>query len=277
MKSVILLTFIGISLFNSDCNAQFVSYSTPGPFSLTLTASRSGISVDGQISLVTPVGTFSIGTSYPDIRNHTLVILRDRNTDTERVYRIETGKGELQVDVNGRGRISVKDREVIIDMTDGDITRIRLKNWERGQRTRLVESLMAEGTKHLKSQSYSPKKAVEKFTEVIQYDETNVDAYVFRSYAYVQQVGPTSPGPAITRIYLPLLEAALSDAKKAVGLAPENADAAHHLRIALVRLGKLTSNDELVRQAEEARLRAAKLGYYDVFYKSIFDRYDIKH
>jgi hypothetical protein len=97
-----------------------------------LNVSSSGVSVQGDTSLATPVGTISIGAeddlaSPPD--GTLYVILRDHRTGTDRVWDIRTGNEQFTAVVNGTTSITVTNSEVVIDVTHGRIKKVRFRRF----------------------------------------------------------------------------------------------------------------------------------------------------
>ena len=93
-----------------------------------LTVSSSGISVGGDDSLATPIGTFSIGASYQLLQiSGIYVILRDRRTGYDHIYMVRTGGDQFTAVVNGTTSISVSNNRVLIDITSGRIKKITFR------------------------------------------------------------------------------------------------------------------------------------------------------
>jgi len=93
------------------------------------TFSSSGISVEGSASIVTPIGTFSIGASYslPSPGNESIyVIIRDQGTGFDHIYEVHGGTNQLTAVINGTTRITVTGGEVLIDVSAGSVENIRL-------------------------------------------------------------------------------------------------------------------------------------------------------
>jgi hypothetical protein len=97
-----------------------------------LNVSSSGISVQGDASLVTPVGTISIG-AEDDLASPPsgtiYVILRDHWTSTDHVWDIRTGNEQFTAVVNGTTSITVTNSEVVIDVTNGHIKEVRFRRF----------------------------------------------------------------------------------------------------------------------------------------------------
>jgi hypothetical protein len=89
----------------------------------------SGVSISGDRSLVTPIGTFSIGASYELLpRNDSIyVILRNRRTGYDRIFAVRSGPDQFSAIVNGTTKVSVSNGEVVIDVTAGKIKRVTFK------------------------------------------------------------------------------------------------------------------------------------------------------
>lgn len=99
--------------------------------------SSSGVTISGDRSLVTPMGTFSVGAKYslsPSKSDSVYVIIRDKDqgeTGFDQIYEVKSGQGEFTAVVNGTTTIQVRDRQVLIDVTDGKVNSIELKGVER--------------------------------------------------------------------------------------------------------------------------------------------------
>lgn len=91
-----------------------------------------GIDSDGrpflelEASIVTPVGTFSIGGEFPMSRSsdYSYVVIRNRSTATDTVYELQTEGEELRVYLDGKAELSIKKRRVTIDITNGNVRHI---------------------------------------------------------------------------------------------------------------------------------------------------------
>ena len=127
----ILLVLVPVILCGAcGRNAQLsVSYK-PEFLPVEFTISPSGISVEGSASIVTPIGTFSIGASYslPSLGDDSIyVIIRDKDTGFDHIYKVNGGTNQLTAVVNGTTRITVTGGEVLIDVSAGSIESIRLE------------------------------------------------------------------------------------------------------------------------------------------------------
>jgi hypothetical protein len=100
------------------------------------TYNGSTIDVKGEREIVTFIGTFSIGAKYSLPENDAdaiYVIIRNRKekpSGFDHTYKVRSGGGDFSAVVNGRTVIQVVDRQVLIDVTDGDVEEIQLKNVE---------------------------------------------------------------------------------------------------------------------------------------------------
>jgi hypothetical protein len=93
---------------------------------------RGNVSVEGEASLVTPVGVFSIGAEYELKREDDglLVIIRDQKKGTngfDTIYRIHSGGDEFVAVVNGTTTIQIMNRQILIDVSDGSVKSIEFK------------------------------------------------------------------------------------------------------------------------------------------------------
>jgi len=129
-----LVVLLPMAACTTDPDVQ-VGYSPPlVPVKLSL--SEAGISVSGDQSLVTPLGTFSIGAKYsldPVSTDAIRVVVQDKSEGPmgfQHVYDVTTGAGEFTAVVNGKTTIQVSERQVLIDVTEGTIESIQLKGIE---------------------------------------------------------------------------------------------------------------------------------------------------
>ncbi|MFG1756312.1 hypothetical protein [Micromonospora echinofusca] len=100
---------------------------------VSLTVGPDGVAVEGETSFITPIGEFSIGAQYslpPRDGSTIYVLLRDRKkgkTGFDRVFRVQSGRDQLTVVVNGTTTIQVKDGQVLIDITGGTVKKVQFK------------------------------------------------------------------------------------------------------------------------------------------------------
>ena len=120
-----------VTLLLVGCSAS-VSYKPPLlPVKLVID-NAGNISVEGEVSIVTFVGEFSIGAEYtlsskPD---SILVIIRDRNKGTrglDTIYRVRTSGDEFTVVLNGETTVQVVNKQVIIDVTNANVKTIEFR------------------------------------------------------------------------------------------------------------------------------------------------------
>jgi hypothetical protein len=97
---------------------------------VSLSIGRSGISIEGDDSLATPIGDFSIGARYslpqPPSGN-IYVILRDRKTGYDHIFQVDSGAGHFTAVVNGTTSISITNNQVLIDVTNGTINKVEFE------------------------------------------------------------------------------------------------------------------------------------------------------
>jgi len=131
----VFLTLIAVLLSacgGGEPTVSFKPHLLPVKFSWNST-DPSRILISGDTSMVTLIGIFSIGAQYsiPNRDSGTIyIIIRDRREGVsgfDRIYRVESGSGELAAVVNGTTTIQVINRQVLIDVTDGNIETIQLK------------------------------------------------------------------------------------------------------------------------------------------------------
>lgn len=105
----------------------------PALLPVALTIGPDGVAVEGETSIVTPIGVFSIGAEYslpPRDGSEIYVILRDHkrgNVGFDSVFRVRAGREQLTVVVNGTTAIQVKDGQVLIDITDGVVKKVEFE------------------------------------------------------------------------------------------------------------------------------------------------------
>ncbi|WP_431976365.1 hypothetical protein [Micromonospora haikouensis] len=105
----------------------------PALLPVALTVSPDGVAIEGETSIVTPIGEFSIGAEYslpPRDGSTIYVLLRDHKkgaTGFDRVFRVQAGRDQFTVIVNGTTTIQVKDGQVLIDVTGGAVKRVQFK------------------------------------------------------------------------------------------------------------------------------------------------------
>lgn len=131
----LLLSILGlITLSLAGCNSPanpYVEYKPP-VLPVKLVIQQSGVSIEGEAEIVTPVGTFSIGAEYTlkHEDDSILVIIRDKKRGTigfDTIYRIHTGIDEFVAIVNGKTTIQIVNRQILIDVTDGNIQSIEFR------------------------------------------------------------------------------------------------------------------------------------------------------
>ena len=129
------LAFIPLALTSIICtacgsNVQPVLSYKPIILPVELSVSPSGITIGGSSSLVTPIGTFSIGAHYllsPPNNQSIYVILRNRHTGYDHIFEVHSGTDQLTAVVNGVTSINVSNDQVVVDVTAGVIEKITFK------------------------------------------------------------------------------------------------------------------------------------------------------
>lgn len=117
-----------------DCN-QTVSYNPPFLPAKLVFREDGNISIVGDLSVLTPLGEFSIGAEYSLRKddNSTLIILRDQKKGKkgfDTIYRLYSDDDFVAV-IDGRTSIHVFDRQVLIDITSAHIQSIEFKRVEK--------------------------------------------------------------------------------------------------------------------------------------------------
>jgi hypothetical protein len=102
---------------------------TPEFLPVHLSLSSSGVSIGGNTSLVTPVGSFSIGASYQllPLYNGTYVVLRNRTTGYDKIFEVHYGGSQFSAVINGTTSIEVSNGQVLIDVTSGNVKEVTFK------------------------------------------------------------------------------------------------------------------------------------------------------
>jgi hypothetical protein len=113
---------VALSLLASTATAQTkiqIGYRPP-LLPIKIVADNTGVSIEGEASLVTPIGVFSLGVSVPIFQadDALRVIIRDRRNQTDRVYDVKWAD-TLGVTLNGRNRIAITRNQVILDVSQG--------------------------------------------------------------------------------------------------------------------------------------------------------------
>lgn len=137
-RATFLLVIVPILLFASSCGSTTdtvgVSY-TPPFVPVTFTINSNGtISVQGNLSIESPVGTFALeanvaNTLQPE-DNTLFVIVRHKQDGrvVDDVYKIQTGQEEVTVVTNGTTTVDVTEHKVFIDVSKGTIKSIEIKS-----------------------------------------------------------------------------------------------------------------------------------------------------
>ena len=129
LATLVLLGFAALAFLRpgSDSTGTNVTYQPFSFLPLSFNISGSGISVQGNKSLATPIGDFSISTHRslaPTDGKSIYLILRDRRTGYDRVFDVHTGSDDFSTVINGTTSINVTNDQVMIDVTSGSIKKI---------------------------------------------------------------------------------------------------------------------------------------------------------
>ncbi|MEU7677044.1 hypothetical protein AB0C42_19795 [Micromonospora taraxaci] len=128
-----LLVLLVLALAGCDPEAEGKVRYKPVLLPVALTLGPDGVAVEGETSFITPIGEFSIGAEYslpPRDGSTIYVLLRDRKkgkTGFDKVFKVQTGRDQLTVVVNGTTTIQVKDGQVLIDITGGAVKKVQFK------------------------------------------------------------------------------------------------------------------------------------------------------
>ena len=120
----VLLIAVLIASASASCSApDFYLEYRPPVLPIRFTIARSGISVAGDLSFVTPLGVFSLGAELPVYRfgsDDLVLILRDKQRNTDNVYRINQGRN-ARIVVDGVVTIEVSRDKVIVEVSAGRV------------------------------------------------------------------------------------------------------------------------------------------------------------
>jgi hypothetical protein len=124
-----------LALLCSACGGSVnptLSYKAPAflPFSINIGKHDNNPTIEGNLSLATELGVFSIGGQYelpPPVNDTIRVVLRNRRTGFDEIYQVRTGGDQFAAVVDGTTTISVSQDQVMIDITDGTIQKITFK------------------------------------------------------------------------------------------------------------------------------------------------------
>ena len=131
---IILIALITSNIVFSSCEGD-VSYRPPfSPIKFVLDT-LGNISIQGEASLVTPIGAFSLNAriATSEEAGSLLVIIRDKRKAIDRMYRIRTGDGEFICQVNGSVTLKITNRLVIVDISNGDVKSIEIQRFSLPQ------------------------------------------------------------------------------------------------------------------------------------------------
>lgn len=124
-----LLCFMSI-LLSGCARASYKPVFLPVKFNID---NEGNISVEGELSIVTFVGEFSVGAEYtinPE-NDNILVVIRDRKKGSrgmDTIYRVRSEKDSFIAVLDGTTTVQVVDRQVVIDVTDARVRTIQLKD-----------------------------------------------------------------------------------------------------------------------------------------------------
>lgn len=123
------LITLGCAACTENNPGSSITY-TPEFLPVHLTLSQSGVSIGGNTSLITPVGSFSIGASYQllPLYNGTYVVLRNRTTGYDKIFEVHYGGSQFSAVINGTTDIEVSNGQVLIDVTAGNIKEVTFKH-----------------------------------------------------------------------------------------------------------------------------------------------------
>ena len=131
--TVSLVAFL--ALICSACGGSVnptLGYKAPAllPFHISIGKHDNNPTIQGNLSWITELGTFSIGAQYelpPPVSGTIRVIPRNHRTGFDEVYQVRTAGDQFAAVVNGTTTISVSQGQVLIDITKGNIKKITFK------------------------------------------------------------------------------------------------------------------------------------------------------
>lgn len=131
IRTFIIFIVIILSTISSNVNADndndgpYAEYKPPFlPF--VITVDNEGIHISGEASIVTPLGSFSVGYSHNLLKKeHKNLMLVIKDQEKEHVYEIDSNQ-KLYVFVNGTTLIEAQNNVVIIDATKSKKLKIQL-------------------------------------------------------------------------------------------------------------------------------------------------------
>jgi len=127
---VVLLTVLVLSVGHRADDGPSVGFK-PDFLPLSLSVAGSGVAVQGNTQLATPIGTFSIATHYVLASlggDGIYLILRNRATGYDHVFDIHAGSDDFTAVINGATTVSVSNDQVLVDVTGGHIDRITFRH-----------------------------------------------------------------------------------------------------------------------------------------------------
>jgi hypothetical protein len=123
--------FIALSLASCGGDASPQVRYGPPLLPIEFVIDDDGISVEGDTSISTPIGSFSVGAKYQlPYRDPGTIYVLIRNRGYDQVYNVKTGGGEFTAVVDGRTTIQIRDGQVLIDVSEGQIHSIKFQRME---------------------------------------------------------------------------------------------------------------------------------------------------
>ncbi|WP_026423685.1 hypothetical protein [Actinokineospora inagensis] len=138
MRKILLL--LAVLVLVAGCGNVEGSVSTPGflPVSASITVSDHKVEFKGEVSMATPLGEVSIGVTIgePIDDDKIRVVFRDHHRlgGTDQVFDVRTGGDEFEAVLDGRTVVTVRDHQVVIDITDSSVTEVRFRPTEASAR-----------------------------------------------------------------------------------------------------------------------------------------------
>lgn len=142
LRVIANFSLIGMLFILSGCgstSASWVLSFQPAFLPLHFSVDANGtISIQGDVAIETPIGTFAISANASDqlkpADNELLLIIRhnENNSIVDTAYNIQTGQSEVTVVTNGTTTIDVTQHKVFIDASMGTIQTIEIKSGNSG-------------------------------------------------------------------------------------------------------------------------------------------------
>lgn len=129
---ILVLIVVAAVIFSTPSftgSSEEISFQ-PAVLPVKITWSNGQIDIEGERSILTPIGKIEIGANLPLPALHDksfYVILRNKQESIDNVYRVNSETGVFHAVVDGTTDIQVDDQRVIIEVTSGTIKTVEFK------------------------------------------------------------------------------------------------------------------------------------------------------